>query len=164
MKESINFPDMEYIDNEKFSTTSELYSFLMAIQFLKKDTYISFGDVLFKPYVLDLIDEIDDEIVIAVDTEWNDSVNKFRAADYVECNKAHSRDNYADPIFLKSAGEEIDNSKIHGEWMGIMKVKSTSISTIKESIESLSRQNNFEQMKIHQNNLVRKHGLKALDY
>ena len=78
-KESINFPELNYIDNDDHETTSELSSFHKAIDQISGDIVCSFGDVLFKPYLLQLLDECEDDLVIVVDTQWKDSVNRDRA-------------------------------------------------------------------------------------
>ena len=75
-KESINFPELNYIDNDDHETTSELSSFHKAIDHISGDIVCSFGDVLFKPYLLQLLDECEDDLVIVVDTQWKDSVNR----------------------------------------------------------------------------------------
>ena len=84
-----------------------------------------------------------------IDTQWKDSVNKDRAADYVNCSQPHSRANYGDSIFLESAGENLGEDSIHGEWMGIIKISSAIFSTVRKEVESLSKLENFDSMKMH---------------
>ena len=148
-KKAINIPELHYIDNDDFDVTSELSSFQKAIEQIDGDTYCSFGDVLFKPYMLDLMDDSEDDLVLLIDTQWRDSVNKGRAADYVKCSQPHSRANYTDPIFLDSAGETLDEESIHGEWMGIIKISSKIIPLIKNEVNALSKGEDFHSMKMH---------------
>ena len=148
-KEAINFPELNYVDNDDFETTSELSSFHMAIDQTDSDIYCSFGDVLFKPYLLQLMDDLEDDLVIVVDTQWQDSVNKDRAADYVKCSEPHSRTNYGNPIFIESAGEALDEESIHGEWMGVIKISSKVMPLIKKELNHLSKGEDFHSMKMH---------------
>lgn len=148
-KEAINFPELSYFDNDDYENTSELSSFQKAIDNVDSDIYCSFGDVLFKPYLLQLLDESKDDLAIMVDTQWQDSVNKDRAADYVTCSEPHSRENYGDAIFLKSIGETLDADSIHGEWMGIAKISSKILPTIKKEVDALSKHEDFHSMKMH---------------
>ena len=148
-KETINFPGLSYFDNDDYENTSELSSFQKAIDNVDSDIYCSFGDVLFKPYLLQLLDESKDDLAIMVDTQWQDSVNKDRAADYVTCSEPHSRKNYGDAIFLKSIGETLDADSIHGEWMGIAKISSKILPTIKKEVDALSKHEDFHSMKMH---------------
>ena len=148
-KEAINFPELSYFDNDDYENTSELSSFQKAIDNVDSDIYCSFGDVLFKPYLLQLLDESKDDLAITVDTQWQDSVNKDRAADYVTCSEPHSRENYGDSIFLKSIGETLDADSIHGEWMGIAKISSKILPMIKKEVDALSKHEDFHSMKMH---------------
>ena len=136
-------------DNDDYENTSELSSFQKAIDNVDSDIYCSFGDVLFKPYLLQLLDESKDDLTIMVDTQWQDSVNKDRAADYVTCSEPHSRENYGDAIFLKSIGETLDADSIHGEWMGIAKISSKILPMIKKEVDALSKHEDFHSMKMH---------------
>ena len=148
-KEAINFPELNYIDNDDYEITSELSSFQKAIDQANGDIFCSFGDVLFKPYLLELMDDTEDDMVIVADTQWEDSVNKDRAADYVCCSEPHSRANYGDSIFLQSASESLDQGSIHAEWMGIIKISSKIMPLIKEEVRNLSKEEDFSSMKMH---------------
>jgi len=148
-KEAVNLPNLKYIDNEDFSNTSELVSFKQALESRKEDFFISFGDVLFKPNVLKIMDEINDDMVIAVDSEWQNSVNKARAADYVECSEPFSRDSYKNLVTLKNCSEDLHEENIHGEWMGVAKFSKKSIPILKEAIKFLESKPDFHKAKFH---------------
>ena len=148
MKDSITFDDINYIDNDNYESTSELFSFKKALDDTDHNLFCSFGDVLFKPYLLKQLDDIDDEVAIVVDTDWQDSVNKDRAADYVVCSDSFSKLHSQREIYLKSAGEDIDKDLIHGEWTGLIKFKSSVIPIIKEELIKLSKDENFNDLKM----------------
>jgi phosphoenolpyruvate phosphomutase len=95
------------------------------------------------------MDDLEDDLVIVVDTQWQDSVNKDRAADYVKCSEPHSRTNYGNPIFIESAGEALDEESIHGEWMGVIKISSKVMPLIKKELNYLSKGEDFHSMKMH---------------
>ena len=150
-KEAIDLPSLRYVDNDEYSETSELVSFqkaLIGIN-LNKDLFVSFGDVLFKPYLLQLMDDFEDDVVIVVDTQWQDSVNKERAADYVHCSEPHSRDSYSHEIFLKVAAENLDPKLIDGEWMGVAKFSKDIIPILNESMKKMSKETDFDTAKFH---------------
>jgi phosphoenolpyruvate phosphomutase len=86
------------------------------------DLYVSYGDVIFNRYILDALGESDDEITIVADTEWRESVNRGRAADYVTCTLPHSRRTFYQPSYLERAAEDLPEDRIHGEWMGFLRV------------------------------------------
>jgi len=148
-KESVDLPQLNYVDNDNFSTTSELVSFNLALKDRDEDFFVSFGDVLFKPYLLKLFDEFDDDIIIAVDTQWQNSANKNRVADYVRCNEPHSRDSYSHKIFLDQCGEDMAEEDIHGEWMGVAKFSKEIIPELKTVLSQLEQTSDFDRLKFH---------------
>ena len=150
-KDAIDLPQLSYADNDNFSKTSELVSFEKALLEVDpvQDLFVSFGDVLFKPYLLQLMDDFQDEVVIVVDTQWQDSVNKERAADYVHCSEPHSRDSYSHEIFLKDSKEDMDPDMIHGEWMGVVKFSNKMIPTLKQAMQKLKMSSDFDLAKFH---------------
>ena len=150
-KDTIDLPQLSYADNDNFSKTSELVSFEKALLEVDpvQDLFVSFGDVLFKPYLLQLMDDFQDEVVIVVDTQWQDSVNKERAADYVHCSEPHSRDSYSHEIFLKDSKEDMDPDMIHGEWMGVVKFSNKMLPALKQAMQKLKVSSDFDVAKFH---------------
>ena len=150
-KDTIDLPQLSYADNDNFSKTSELVSFEKALLEVDpvQDLFVSFGDVLFKPYLLQLMDDFQDEVVIVVDTQWQDSVNKERAADYVHCSEPHSRDSYSHEIFLKDSKEDMDPNMIHGEWMGVVKFSNKMVPALKQAMQKLKVSSDFDVAKFH---------------
>ena len=150
-KDAIDLPQLSYADNDNFSKTSELVSFEKALLEVDpvQDLFVSFGDVLFKPYLLQLMDDFQDEVVIVVDTQWQDSVNKERAADYVHCSEPHSRDSYSHEIFLKDSKEDMDPNMIHGEWMGVVKFSNKMVPALKQAMQKLKMNSDFDVAKFH---------------
>ena len=150
-KDAIDLPQLSYADNDNFSKTDELVSFEKALLEvdLVQDLFVSFGDVLFKPYLLQLMDDFQDEVVIVVDTQWQDSVNKERAADYVHCSEPHSRDSYSHEIFLKDSKEDMDPNMIHGEWMGVVKFSNKMVPALKQAMQKLKMSSDFDLAKFH---------------
>jgi len=150
-KDAIDLPNLRYVDNDEYADTSELVSFQKALVGinLNQDLFVSFGDVLFKPYLLQLMDGFEDDVVIVVDTQWQDSVNKERAADYVHCSEPHSRDSYSHEIFLKISAENLDPKIIDGEWMGVAKFSKNIIPVINESMNKMQKETDFNAAKFH---------------
>ena len=95
------------------------------------------------------MDGFEDDVVIVVDTQWQDSVNKERAADYVHCSEPHSRDSYSHEIFLKISAENMDPKIIDGEWMGVAKFSKNIIPAINESMNKMRKETDFNAAKFH---------------
>jgi phosphoenolpyruvate phosphomutase len=123
-KETVNLPNVSYADNDEFEDTGELYSLQKALDSLKtsSDTVISYGDVLFKKYILQILLESDADFTIVVDINWRESVNRHRFADYVTCSEPYSRRIFGSTVSLADIGSDLPEASVHGEWMGFLKV------------------------------------------
>ncbi len=138
--EKINMPGLDYVDNVDYADSSELHSLQCALEADADDSaylYVSFGDVIFKRYIIDSLAEHDDDVVIAVDTSWQESVNRGRAADYVSCSEPNSRHAFNHRVLLKAAGENLAADEIHGEWMGVMRVSQSALSSVRATVAEL---------------------------
>ena len=148
----IDLPGLSYVDNPDYADTGELASLARALEADtgdSRDLFISFGDVIFKRYMLDLLIEQDDDFVIAVDTEWMDSANRGRSADYVRCSEPHSRNDFYSRIILEQSAEDIPEKKIHGEWMGLLLVRAGALPRFREAVEKMAAAPEYRRAKLH---------------
>jgi len=151
--EAIDLPALAYVDNPDYADTSELVSLGLALDADpddSRDLYISFGDVIFRRYILDSLAEPDDELVIIVDTDWHDSVNRGRAADYVSCSQPHSRRAFYQQVWLQRAGEDLPEAERHGEWMGLLRVSAAALPRLRAAVRELLADPANRQAKLHQ--------------
>jgi len=152
LADTINLPSLTYVDNPDYAETSELFSLACALDAETdedRDLYISFGDVIFKRYILDSLSEPEADFVIIADTDWQESVNLGRAADYVHCTEAHSRRDFYREIYLQQAGESIAEDQRHGEWMGVMKVSANAVPVLRELVAELVAMPENRRAKLH---------------
>ncbi len=159
--EAFDLPALKYADNPDFADTSELLSLQCALDSAGDDSadlFVSFGDVIFKRYIVDILGESDADIVIAVDTNWQESVNRDRAADYVRCTEPHSRQAFYQEIWLERAGETLAESEIHGEWMGVARVAGEALPALSEVVADMAADPANRDAKIHDlfNELLRR--------
>ena len=124
-KEAVNLPGVTYVDNDDHAETGELVSLWLGLARTPRDgrsVIVSYGDVLFRKYILDLLMESQDGLVVVVDTGWRESANRHRIADYVRCNMPYSRLHYSRTVFLECMDASLPEEGIHGEWMGFLKI------------------------------------------
>ena len=124
-KEKINFPSLKYFDNERFRETGEAFSLFCAEKQLKNNCIISYGDILFRRYILDALMATEGEIVLAVDAlgEGRDYVKFDRKVDLAQCSRKFTG-NYLlekETVILKRVGNKLPSKVVHGEWMGLIK-------------------------------------------
>jgi phosphoenolpyruvate phosphomutase len=139
--EAVDLPALAYVDNPDYADTSELISLALALAADpddSRDLVVSYGDVIFKRYILEAIAEADADFVIAVDTDWRDSVNRGRAADYVQCSQPHSRRSFYQPVWLERAAEDLAEDRIHGEWMGFLRVAAPALPRLRAVVAELA--------------------------
>jgi phosphoenolpyruvate phosphomutase len=139
-KETVDLPGLRLVDNNEYETTGEVYSLSKALKVMdsgEKDTVISYGDVLFKRYILEMLLESDDAFTVAVDTAWQQSVNRSRYADYVKCTLPYSREVFGQRVYLQAVVHERAGDSVHGEWMGFLKVGKGSCSVLREAVDEL---------------------------
>lgn len=151
--EAMDLQGVDYVDNADYASTSELVSLQLALDADaddSRDLYISFGDVIFKRYMLDTLAEHDEDFTIAVDTDWRASVNRGRAADYVSCSEPHTRHAFNSRVLLRTAGENLDEDAIHGEWTGIMRVRASAVPALRSAVAALAADPAGRTAKLHQ--------------
>jgi phosphoenolpyruvate phosphomutase len=139
--EAVDLPSLTYADNPGFADSGELLSLQKGLEADSDDTmdlFVSYGDVIFNHYILGALAEAGDELAIAVDTDWRESANRGRAADYVGCTQAHSRRNFYQQVYLETAGEDLAEDRIHGEWMGFLKVPATALPKFRAVVKALA--------------------------
>ena len=152
LADTVNLPSLKYVDNPDYADTSELLSLACALDAQDdddSDVYVSFGDVIFKRYILDSLAEPEADFVIIADTNWQESVNLARAADYVRCTKPHSRRDFYREIYLEQAGEGMPEKQRHGEWMGVMKISAGAMPTLRELVTELAAMPENRKAKMH---------------
>jgi len=150
--ESVDIAGLQYVDNADYETTSELASLAKALDAGPDDSrhlFVHFGDVLFKRHLLEPLAEQEEDFVIAVDADWQESVNRGRAADYVSCTEPHSRRDFFQRILLTDAGETLDEPNIHGEWMGLMRVSKRALPRFRAKVAELLQDPANRTAKLH---------------
>jgi len=139
-KNTVNLPGVHYVDNDDYANTGELFSLEKALDAKldsEQDFIISYGDVLFKKYIPAQLCETEADFVIAVDTQWQESANRHRLADYVTCTQPSTRTAFFQPVYLTLMAGDLAAQAIDGEWMGFFKVKQTAVSLLRETLASL---------------------------
>lgn len=152
--EAVDLPALRYVDNPDHADNGELASLALALAADAEvddamDLCVAYGDVLFKRYVLEALRDGDDDITIIVDTDWRESVNRGRAADYVHCTAPHSRRGFNRPVFLEKAGENLPEADIHGEWMGFIRVSARALPRFRGLVTELAAGPAHRRAKLH---------------
>jgi phosphoenolpyruvate phosphomutase len=149
---SIDLPGLAYAENPDYEASGELASLaagLAADADDSRDVYISYGDVIFKRYILDILGEARDDFAIVADTDWRESVNRGRAADYVRCTEPHSRHAFYHDVHLTRAAEDLPELQRHGEWMGFLRVRPAGLPRLRQVVADMMARPEYRQAKLH---------------
>jgi phosphoenolpyruvate phosphomutase len=121
---AVDLPGVTYADNPAWQQAGELSSLAGGLGACEDDgdLIVSYGDVLFKRYIVEQLLDADADFSIAVDTHWQESVNRGRDADYVHCSAAHTRGG-AVGAELREVASSMPDERVHGEWMGFLRVR-----------------------------------------
>jgi phosphoenolpyruvate phosphomutase len=132
-KDAVRLPKLRYVDNDDYAGTGELYSLHLALQATGEDhdVIVSYGDVLFNRYIPQMLSEAQQGLVIAVDTNWRESANRNRQADYVTCSMPNSRGAFTATVWLHRIADHIEEAETHGEWMGFLKISRDALPVVK---------------------------------
>ncbi len=142
-KGAVDLPGLSFVDNDDFETTGELHSLKLALDSIEGDETglcVCYGDVLFRRRVLELLCELDADLALAVDTNWQESANRGRHADYVSCSAPPSRRLFSETVRLKRMAAELPEAERHGEWIGLLRIGPGALGTVRERVDSLLAQ------------------------
>jgi phosphoenolpyruvate phosphomutase len=149
-KEAFKGIASQFVDNDNFATTGELYSLHLAKSALEGDCVISYGDIMYRHYILrQLLDEPAD-IAIVVDSGISDREENYKG-DFVICSEANLKTYHHDTPILKniSLKEKKDiTDNVCGEWIGLLKTSEKGTEKVKAALEVLSKTEAFNKLKI----------------
>jgi phosphoenolpyruvate phosphomutase len=98
--DAIDPAGIRLVVNERYAQTDELGSLACAIDKLESDTVISYGDLLFRSYVLRDLVESKADFSVVVDSSATDASNRT-VRDFAYCTRADDRGLFGTPVLLK---------------------------------------------------------------
>ena len=153
-KEKVKAVNFSTIDNDKYEGTKELYSLYLARKKITENTVISFGDIIFKQYILNELLNDNNDITIIVDADWSEG---GAGIDYVHTDTLYSKKTYSTPVKLVRMSTKMSEQDIHGEFIGLWKVSGNGSKMVQFSLDRLSRREDFKELTLIDlfNDLVR---------
>ena len=136
-KEKFTIGDLEYIFNPKYSETEQLTSMMTARRKISGDVLIIFGDIIFDDQILEQILSSNDDIVVAIDLDWEKSYEE----------RSDNPKEIADKVLIQQkkviqiSAKEIplgSKNKV-GEFLGLIKLSATGSKTIIKKYEQLEK-------------------------
>lgn len=145
--EVINIHGVELIKNEDYAETGELNSLLCAADQFSDDMLITYGDLLFRGYVLEDLLKKSDPLVIVVDSIL-EAAHISGSPDYAHCSAEDDRSMLAQDVSLKqiSTSEDTALETPQGRWIGMLRVNGEGRQWLQESLSELEKKPGFMQL------------------
>ncbi len=147
-KEKINLPSITTVDNDSYNTTDEAYSLSCALHHIDGDCIFSYGDILFRRFILDALLASSADIVLAVDARGHgrDFHDVGRKVDLVGCTRPFSGDylEEIEPVSVVKIGNDLPSNNVHGEWIGLARTSARGSKIIQEQLGTMKKDGRLE--------------------
>ena len=149
-KEQFTNLNCAFVDNDDYQSTGELASLYLAKDQIDGETTISYGDIVFRSYILDLLREAKGDINIVVDSDLSNRRDDY-VGDFVQCNESNKKSYTQDSASLLNTelcklGDF--NGTVTGEWIGILKTSEKGSQVLKSKLEELQATEGFNKLKL----------------
>ncbi len=150
-KEAINLPGVQVVDNDDYAETGEAYSLNCALEALEGEIVLFYGDTLFRPYILDLMQETEGDIVLVVDAFFREihPDDSERPIDVVTCSDQFRGNFLMDDqsITLKTINKEsVENCD--GEWIGLARLSERGAARVREILEDMAKDGDLNSVRL----------------
>lgn len=140
--EAVDLPDINKIVNADFADTGEVASLACAIDELQGECVLSYGDILFRRYILDLLLEVDGDIVVVVEAIGIDRGHHAdtQTADFAKCSVPFTDDYLEDQaIELEKISADLGADAADGVWIGLVKLNARGSAMMRDEIAEMSK-------------------------
>jgi len=146
--DAIDKAGIKLVVNERYAETSELASLAHAVDALESDTVISYGDLIFRSYVLRGLVESKADFSVVVDSSPAASSN-LTVRDFAYCSRQDDRGLFGTPVLLKrviSGKQPVSDEQISGRWIGMLKVSRAGVTKLKTVMTKLRERPDFDSL------------------
>lgn len=146
--EAIDNTGIKLIVNERYATTGELVSLACAIDTVNTDLVISYGDLLFRHYVLRDLLENNAEFCVVVDSSQTGADNRT-VRNFAYCTAKDDRGMFGQNILLKHVTGGLntvpsEDNLAQGRWIGLLNVRGKGLAKLKTVLTNLRIQPDFD--------------------
>jgi phosphoenolpyruvate phosphomutase len=142
--DAIETGGIKLVVNERYAETGELASLACAVDALDSDTVISYGDLLFRSYVLRDLVECKAEFSVIVDSLPTAAGNRT-VRDFVYCSRGDDRGLFGTQVLLEHVTSDRDAAReTHGRWIGMVNVSRRGLIKLKSALAELRARPDFD--------------------
>lgn len=142
--DAIDTAGIKLVLNERYAETGELSSLACAIEAHDSDAVISYGDLLFRSYVLRDLVESKADFSVVVDSLMTGGSN-HTVRDFAYCSRGDDRGLFGTPVLLERVTSAADGERApHGRWIGLLNVSRAGLAKLKAVVRNLRGEDRFE--------------------
>lgn len=142
--DAIDTAGIKLVVNERYAESGELSSLACALGSLDSNAVISYGDLLFRSYVLRDLVESKADFSVVVDSLMTGSSN-HTVRDFAYCSRGDDRGLFGKPVLLERVTSAADaQSAPHGRWIGLLNVSRAGLAKLKETMKALAGESRFD--------------------
>jgi len=145
--DAVDVPSVKKVLNEQYASTKEVFSLACAAEHIRGDAYISFGDIIFKRYVLQALQGGPGDIVIVVDSNTG-AEPPARYTELIKASRPYTPAYTEEPALMETMDPELHPDEADGEWIGLMKLTAAGSDAMRDALELLGSQDGFETMRM----------------
>src|ERR1700742_3132881 len=148
--DAIDPAGIRLVVNEHYAQTDELASLACAIDKIESDTIISYGDLLFRSYVLRDLVECKADFSVVVDSSPTDASNRT-VRDFAYCSRGDDRGLFGTPVLLKNVVSRAEarsegTDEPDGRWIGMLNVSREGLVRLKAVLATLRARPDFDSL------------------
>ena len=146
--EAVHAPDVRFVDNPEFAVGGELTSLSKAAELLEGNVVISYGDILFRRYILSALLNEPGDVVLAVDGAWNERAPLTAVRDFVSASHPYSIHYGEEESLFRRMASDLPTDQISGEWIGLLKATEKGTLALRSCLQILALRPDFSRLQM----------------
>ncbi|BFG75659.1 phosphoenolpyruvate mutase [Paraburkholderia terrae] len=149
--DAIDTAGIKLVVNERHEQTGELASLACAVDGLQNDTVISYGDLLFRSYIVrDLVDsEAPFSVVVDSTTVAEAGATNQSVRDFAWCSAADDRGLFGNKVLLRRVANneaDVKGEVPNGRWIGLLNVRGAGRERLQAVMNTLRVRPDFDSL------------------
>ncbi|MDQ4102443.1 MAG: phosphoenolpyruvate mutase [Actinomycetota bacterium] len=130
--------------NDRYAETGELASLSCAVDALETDVVISYGDLLFRSYILRDLLASDSDFCTVVDSGPQHGSNPS-VRDFAHCSAPDDRGLFGQKVLLQRITND-GAEQGHGRWVGLLNVRGAGRTRLRAALDELRKHPHFDEL------------------
>jgi phosphoenolpyruvate phosphomutase len=142
----IDTAGIKLVVNSRYAQTDELASLACAVDGVDSDAVISYGDLLFRSYVLRDLVESKADFSVVVDSLMT-GAGHHTVRDFAYCSRGDDRGLFGTPVLLQRVTNSVSAQHApQGRWIGLLNVSKAGMVKLKTQLALLRARTDFDSL------------------